>query len=134
MPVSVRLSLAILMLIAAGLFTRLHLEWRLLSQPFHRSRTTTMGAINPSFSAERCADLHNRLLQQAIANGPSAVVERSLITGLLDVSTDVAGFSIPESSPLHHFLSLLDTVALPHSRFIPLTPEICQPFSGSVLE
>ncbi|OBT42048.1 hypothetical protein VE00_07418 [Pseudogymnoascus sp. WSF 3629] len=87
-----------------------------------------MGAIDPSFSAERCADLHNRLLQKEIANEPSAVVERSLITGLLDVSTDVAGFSIPESSPLHHFLSLLDTVALPHSRFIPLTPEIYQPF------
>ncbi|KFZ04871.1 hypothetical protein V501_08895 [Pseudogymnoascus sp. VKM F-4519 (FW-2642)] len=46
---------------------------------------------------------------------------------LLDLSTEVAEFSNPESSPLYHFLSLLDTISLPHSRFIPLIPEIYQP-------
>ncbi|OBT55587.1 hypothetical protein VE04_03591 [Pseudogymnoascus sp. 24MN13] len=86
-----------------------------------------MSVIDPSFSAERCPDLHNRLLQKAIVNEPSAMVERNLIAGLLDVSAEIADFPNSGSSPLYHFLSLLDTISLPHSLFIPLTPEIYQP-------
>ena len=97
MPVSVRLIVTILILIAATLLNRLNLEWRPLPRPFQRSPTTMMGVVDPSFSAERCADLHNRLLQKAIVNEPSAMVERNLIARILDASLEVAEFSIPKA-------------------------------------
>lgn len=106
MPVSVHRVVAIVVLITGGFLTRLNLEWRSLPQPFRQSSITRIGVIDPSFSAERCEYLHNRLLQKAIANEPSAVVERNLIGRLVDSSTGVAGFSNLESSPLtpeiHH--------------------------------
>lgn len=127
MPVSVHRVVAIVVLITGGFLTRLNLEWRPLPQPFRQSSITRIGVIDPSFSAERCAYLHNRLLQRAIANEPSAVVERNLIGRLVDSSTGVAGFSTIESSPLSRFFSLLDTTSLPNSQHTPLTPEIHQP-------
>jgi hypothetical protein len=86
-----------------------------------------MSAPDPSFSPERCADLHNRLLQNAVVNDPSAVVERNLIARFLEAAPEFAEIPNLESLPLYRFFSLLDTTSLPHGRIGPLTPEIYQP-------
>lgn len=128
MPVSVRYIYAVLVLITAALLTRFNLVWQLRSQPFRWSLITAMNApADPSFSPERCADLHNRLLQKAIVNDLSAVVERNLIARSLEAATEFAEILNLESLPLYCFFSLLDTTSLPHGRIGPLTPEIYQP-------
>ena len=103
MPVSIRVIVAVFILITAALLSQLNLEWRLKPQPFRRFPAGTTGVMDHSFSAERCADLHNRLLQKAVVNEPGAVVERNLIARLVDASRMFGEIPSFDSSPLYHF-------------------------------
>lgn len=58
---------------------------------------------------ERCAELHNALLQKAIENDPSAVTETTLITRLLEPAPQLSGIPGLRGLPAYRFLSLLKT-------------------------
>lgn len=122
MPTS-RLVQAAIVLVAAVLAARFFVVWPSL-WPL---RNIEMSTIDPSFSPERCADLHNQLLRRAIENNPNVVVERTLVQRFLDVAPEFSSIPNLEALPLHRFFSLLDTTPLPRGRIGVLTPEMYQP-------
>lgn len=105
--------------------------WFILSPLILHKYRTTMSTPGPfeeeAFSPQRCANIHNRLLQHAAVNNPSAVIERNLISKFLEVAPEFAEIPHLESLPLYSFFSLLDTTSLPHGQVAPLTPEIYEP-------
>lgn len=105
--------------------------WFILSPLILHKYRTTMSMPGPfeeeAFSPQRCANIHNRLLQHAVVNNPSAVIERNLISKFLEVAPEFAEIPHLESLPLYSFFSLLDTTSLPHGQVAPLTPEIYEP-------
>lgn len=127
MPVSIYHIYTVLILIAAAILARFNLRGQLWTQPFRWPPIAAMSYPDHIFSPERCADLYNSLFQKAIANDPSAVVERNLIARFLEAAPEFAEIPNLESLPLYSFLSRLDTTFLPHRRIGPLTPEIYQP-------
>lgn len=80
------------------------------------------------FSPERCADLHNTLLQKAIGNDPAAVTETSLLRRLLEASPQLSHIPGLQEFPVYRFLSLLKTTpSLPQHGPGLLTPQMYQP-------
>ncbi|KAF3068384.1 hypothetical protein GL218_08392 [Daldinia childiae] len=81
-----------------------------------------------SFSPERCADLHNRLLAKSIEHLPARRTERNLVARFLDAAPEFAEIpSLPEL-PLYRFLALLDTTPIFPGRVVDmLTPYMYQP-------
>ncbi|KAK2599276.1 hypothetical protein N8I77_011046 [Diaporthe amygdali] len=77
---------------------------------------------------ERCAELHNALLQKAIENDPSAVTETTLITRLLEAAPQLSGIPGLRDLPAYRFLSLLKTArSRPQQGPGLLTPQMYQP-------
>lgn len=133
MPVSIRFIVAVFILITAALLSQLNVEWRLRPQPFRRSPAAMTGVMDQSFSAERCSDLHNRLLQKAIVNQPGVVVERNLIARLVDASTMFVEILNFDSSPLPLFLALGYHTATSQPIW-PINPRNLSASSGSILQ
>lgn len=80
------------------------------------------------FSPERCADLHNKLLQKAIENNPAATTETTLLARLLEASPQLAQIPGLQDLPVYRFLSLLKTTpASPQRGPGVLTPHMYQP-------
>ncbi|KAI8965151.1 hypothetical protein F5Y11DRAFT_37348 [Daldinia sp. FL1419] len=81
-----------------------------------------------SFSPERCADLHNRLLAQSIENLPSQRTERNLVARFLDAAPEFTEIPSLPDLPLYRFLALLDTTPISPGRVVNvLTPCIYEP-------
>ncbi|KAL2753846.1 hypothetical protein ACRALDRAFT_1069805 [Sodiomyces alcalophilus JCM 7366] len=88
------------------------------------------------FDPVRCAGLHNQLLARAIEAAASSTQQqgasRRVMRDLIERMTEAAPIwphatQVPEGSPVHHFLSLIEShpTALPDE--FPLTPEMLQP-------
>ncbi|KAK7710160.1 hypothetical protein SLS64_003235 [Diaporthe eres] len=81
-----------------------------------------------AFSPERCADLHNKLLQKAIENSPAATTETNLLERLLEASLQLSQIPGLQDMPVYRFLSLLKTTpASPQHGRGALTPQMYQP-------
>ncbi|KAH8164649.1 hypothetical protein CIB48_g3609 [Xylaria polymorpha] len=82
----------------------------------------------PTFSPERCAGLHNRLLAKAIEHNPEMHTERTLATRFLQTSPESADLPSIEEIPLYQFLRLIDTTpAVVGGGVALLTPLMYQP-------
>ncbi|KAK6957137.1 hypothetical protein Daesc_002422 [Daldinia eschscholtzii] len=87
-----------------------------------------MDLMNSSFSPERCADLHNRLLAKSIEHIPVRQTERNLIARFLEAAPEFADIPSLPDLPLYRFLALLDTTPVSLGRVVDvLTPNIYQP-------
>ncbi|KAI0467975.1 hypothetical protein F4859DRAFT_492294 [Xylaria cf. heliscus] len=87
-----------------------------------------MNTSTPTFSPERCADLHNQLLAKAIEHGPTLYTERTLANRFLEAAPEFADIPSLESLPLYRFLRLLDTTPPVGNQFAALlTPLMFQP-------
>lgn len=91
---------------------------------FHPAAQTS----SMEFSPERCADLHNKLLQKAIENDPASTTEITLLPRLFEASPQLAQIPGLHDLPVYRFLSLLKTTpADPRRGPGPLTPQMYQP-------
>lgn len=80
------------------------------------------------FSPERCANLHNKLLQKAIENDPAATTETNLLTRLLESSPQLSQIPGLHELPVYRFLSLIKTTPTSPQRGPGLlTPQMYQP-------
>ncbi|KAI0384602.1 hypothetical protein F5Y04DRAFT_247310 [Hypomontagnella monticulosa] len=64
---------------------------------------------SPFFSPERCANLHNQLLEKATEHGLNVQIERTLLARFVDTAPEFAEYLSLHDLPLCRFLRLLDT-------------------------
>lgn len=81
-----------------------------------------------AFSPERCADLHNKLLEKAIEHSPAATTQTTLLARLLETSPQLTQIPGLQEFPVYRFLSLLKTTPTsPRQGPGLLTPQMYQP-------
>ncbi|KAH8892534.1 hypothetical protein GQ53DRAFT_746065 [Thozetella sp. PMI_491] len=116
-----------ILVLAGAIFVSLYL----LSSWGASDSSIARAAVNDTFSPERCAELHNQLMRKALGNATNQATERNLLARFLESAPIFAQNKNLYKLPLHRFLSLLETTAIPDGASLaplsPLTPEMYQP-------